>query len=181
MGTGRAFHAQVVQRQPHVMPRDVKLNRVDDRQLNKAHILDDLPFEWLLTSTKRVKPVVDELMEEFSEINEYSGRVGRLKTMLDQLSPGLVGEPAHIDSNGSRYFKFTNDSFNNHRLTQNKGGDFVVYSTVKRRIRSPSMDWQWPGALSNHPGLCGVGASGVLAEVTTGGDAGGQGNEGQRR
>jgi hypothetical protein len=156
MGTGRAFHAQVVQRQPHVMPRDVKLNRVDDRQLNKAHILDDLPFEWLLTSTKRVKPVVDELMEEFSE-------------------------PAHIDSNGSRYFKFTNDSFNNHRLTQNKGGDFVVYSTVKRRIRSPSMDWQWPGALSNHPGLCGVGASGVLAEVTTGGDAGGQGNEGQRR
>ncbi|WP_309891711.1 DUF6402 family protein [Archangium sp.] len=248
---------------PYVMPRDVKLNRVDDRQLNRAHILDDLPFDWLLTSTERVKPVVDELIEEFSEINEYSGRVGRLKNMLDQLSPGLVRlmwrleglglldaakkklvngtrffgdrpaiqleyttqfnfttvgtslwekatdslddvygalgafaiqiavtqisthsshagfpaimideiglyvrdtyefrnessdddqllgywgpkgvlrpslwnyvrEPAHIDSNGSRYLRFTNDSFNNHRRTQNKGGDFVVYSTVKR-------------------------------------------------
>lgn len=51
------------------------------------------------------------------------------------LRPGLVSyftEPDHIDQGNTHYYKVTNDSFNEYRKTWNKGGDFVVFSTVKR-------------------------------------------------
>ncbi len=40
--------------------------------------------------------------------------------------------PSHIDRNGDRYFKVTNGAFNQYRKQKNLGGDFLVFSTVKR-------------------------------------------------
>lgn len=40
-------------------------------------------------------------------------------------------EPNFIDKADLRYFKVTNDSFNNYRKRWSKGGDFLVFSTVK--------------------------------------------------
>lgn len=38
----------------------------------------------------------------------------------------------YIDRNGDRYFKVTNGAFNQYRKQKNRGGDFLVFSTVKR-------------------------------------------------
>ncbi|WP_373386821.1 DUF6402 family protein [Pseudomonas alcaligenes] len=42
-----------------------------------------------------------------------------------------ISSPEHIDRSGSRYFKVTNGAFNKYRQLKNKGGDFLVFSTVK--------------------------------------------------
>ncbi len=50
------------------------------------------------------------------------------------IRPGPIdyfAEPDFIDKSDLRYFKVTNDSFNNYRKRWNKGGDFLVFSTVK--------------------------------------------------
>lgn len=49
--------------------------------------------------------------------------------------PGPIdyyAKPDFIDKDSTRYFKTTNDSFNNYRKTTGKGGDFLAFSTVKR-------------------------------------------------
>ncbi|WP_375769127.1 DUF6402 family protein [Archangium gephyra] len=71
------------------LPMDFKTGRKDARLLDKAHRLEDLPFEWLEKS-KRVGPTVKSVVEELSDVYEFNGRVGRLKNALDQLSPGLI-------------------------------------------------------------------------------------------
>jgi hypothetical protein len=51
------------------------------------------------------------------------------------IRPGPIdylAEPDFIDKAGDRYFKVTNSSFNSYRKKWNKGGDFLVFSTVKR-------------------------------------------------
>lgn len=51
------------------------------------------------------------------------------------IRPGPVDflvAPDYIDRNSERYFKVTNGAFNQYRIQQNKGGDFLVFSTVKR-------------------------------------------------
>ncbi|MBS7690175.1 hypothetical protein I0E98_05585 [Pseudomonas lalucatii] len=51
------------------------------------------------------------------------------------IRPGPIDyltEPDFIDKADARHFKITNDSFNNYRTKWNKGGDFLIFSTVKR-------------------------------------------------
>jgi hypothetical protein len=71
------------------LPMDFKTGRKDARLLDKAHRLEDLPFDWLEKS-KRVGPTVKSVVEELSDVYEFNGRVGRVKKALDQLSPGLI-------------------------------------------------------------------------------------------
>jgi hypothetical protein len=71
------------------LPMDFKTGRKDARLLDKAHRMEDLPFEWLEKS-KRVGPTVKSVVEELSDVYEFNGRVGRVKNALDQLSPGLL-------------------------------------------------------------------------------------------
>jgi hypothetical protein len=72
-----------------VLPMDFKTGRKDARLLDKAHRLEDLPFEWLEQS-KRLGPTVKSVVEELSDVYEFNGRVGRVKQALDQLSRGLI-------------------------------------------------------------------------------------------
>jgi hypothetical protein len=51
------------------------------------------------------------------------------------IRPGPIdylNEPNFIDKAGDRYFKVTNGSFNSYRKKWSKGGDFLIFSTVKR-------------------------------------------------
>jgi hypothetical protein len=51
------------------------------------------------------------------------------------IRPGPVdflAHPDYIDRNKERYFKVTNGTFNQYRSQQKKGGDFLIFSTVKR-------------------------------------------------
>jgi hypothetical protein len=243
------------------LPMDVKEGKLSPKNLAAENLLTDLPFDWLFTSSTRVRDDVEELIAELSNVSEFSGTVGRLKTPLNQLSRGLImlmtrikrighldinantlhnayedfsglsaiqleeisqfnlirigastwekatddlddvygalgsfiikmaatkfrtisidqGYPAiqileiglyvrdtydflntgpdqllgywskrgvirpgpadyyrrpdYIDRNDTRYFKVTNDSFNSYRKKHDKGGDFLVFSTVKR-------------------------------------------------
>jgi hypothetical protein len=82
------------------LERDYKTGKKDARTLDKAHLLDDLSFDWLLSATTRVKPVVDELTAEFADIREFSHRVGKVKGFLSALSPGLIVLLSRLDKLG---------------------------------------------------------------------------------
>ncbi len=56
----------------------------------------------------------------------YWGDGGALDPSLYQ----FLVKPAFIDSDGKRYFRVTNQSFNNYRSTYKKGGDLIVFSSV---------------------------------------------------
>jgi hypothetical protein len=97
------------------LPMDFKTGRKDARTLDKAHLMQDLPFSWLENST-RVGPIVQAVVEELSEVNQFNGRVGRVKNVLDQLSPGMIVLMERLETlglldakkkllvNGSRFF-----------------------------------------------------------------------------
>jgi hypothetical protein len=97
------------------LPMGVKTGRIDARTLDKSHIKQDLPFSWLENS-KRVGPIVKSVVEELSAVNQFNGRVGRVKQALDQLSRGMIVLMERLEAlglldakkrqlrNGSRYF-----------------------------------------------------------------------------
>lgn len=66
------------------------------------------------------------------------------------IRPGPIdyfAEPDYIDKAGKRYFKVTNGAFAQYRKQHQKGGDFMVFSTVKRypvsiRVHLNSIDFQ---------------------------------------
>lgn len=74
----------------YVLPKDVKLGSVSPSTLDPAHLLTDLPFDWLFNSSTRVKDKVEGLVSELSNVTEFNATVGRLKAPLDQLSKGLI-------------------------------------------------------------------------------------------
>jgi hypothetical protein len=82
------------------LPAEYKTGKKDARTLPKEHVLDDLPFDWLLNKSERVKPVVDALIEEFSDVREYNGRLGKVKGFLSTLSPGLIMLLSRMDTMG---------------------------------------------------------------------------------
>ncbi|WP_460164679.1 hypothetical protein [Pseudomonas sp. S2_F03] len=58
--------------------------------LSADKLITDIPFEWLFTGSKRVKPKVDEYIAELSSTSEFNGSAGRVKGSLDELSKGLI-------------------------------------------------------------------------------------------
>lgn len=87
------------------LPMDVKLGKVSPSSLPPARLLTDLPFEWLFSSSTRVKELVTQKVAELNKVEEFNPTVGRLKSPLDQLSRGLVTfmtrlkRIGHIDTN----------------------------------------------------------------------------------
>ncbi|MDF7681136.1 hypothetical protein PT300_11305 [Enterobacteriaceae bacterium ESL0689] len=59
------------------MTQKEKLNKIDISTIEKQHILDDLDFEWLLTSSSRIKPIYDNFVMKVSNIIEYDDFLGR--------------------------------------------------------------------------------------------------------
>ncbi|MFC0667495.1 hypothetical protein E0E54_09405 [Azotobacter chroococcum] len=74
----------------HEMPKAVKLGDIRANTLPPAQLLTDLPFDWLLSASNRVRPIVEEHVAQLTSVTEFSPLVGRLKTPLDQLSKGLM-------------------------------------------------------------------------------------------
>lgn len=72
------------------LPMDVKLGRASPSNLSPAQLLTDLPFEWLLSSSSRISGPINQKVTELSKVEEFNTTVGRLKTPLTQLSPGLI-------------------------------------------------------------------------------------------
>lgn len=64
------------------MSREEKLNKVDVNTVDKSHIIEDLDFDWLLTSSLRIKPIYDAFVEQVSNVIEYNDYLGRKKTNL---------------------------------------------------------------------------------------------------
>ncbi len=71
------------------MTKDEKLNRVDINTIDKNHVLADLDFEWLLTSSSRIKPIYNDFVMKVSNVIEYDDFLGRRKRISNQLSSGL--------------------------------------------------------------------------------------------
>lgn len=71
------------------MTQKEKLNKIDISTIEKQHILDDLEFEWLLTSPSRIKPIYDNFVLKVSNVIEYDDFLGREKQITNQLSNGL--------------------------------------------------------------------------------------------
>lgn len=71
------------------MSREEKLNKVDVNTVDKSHIIEDLDFDWLLTSSLRIKPIYDAFVEQVSNVIEYNDYLGRKKQISQQLSNGL--------------------------------------------------------------------------------------------
>lgn len=59
------------------MSKQEKLNKIDISTIQKQHILDDLEFEWLLTSSSRIKPIYDNFVMKVSSVIEYDDFLGR--------------------------------------------------------------------------------------------------------
>lgn len=75
---------------PYEMPMDVKVGNVSATTLTAQQLLTDLPFDWLFTASTRVKGLIDEMVADLQNVEEFNGVIGRTKTPLTQLSAGLV-------------------------------------------------------------------------------------------
>jgi hypothetical protein len=91
---GWAVAARVMRRwfagQPYELPISVKQGDTAASALNEENLIIDIPFEWLFTGSKRVKPRLDEYIAGFSSLSEFNGSVGRLKGSINELSRGLI-------------------------------------------------------------------------------------------
>lgn len=77
---------------PYVMSAKVKSGRTKASELLAEQVLQDLPFEWLFTSSERIKPVVDKIVGQLKNVENYNSKIGRLLTsspVEKQLSNGL--------------------------------------------------------------------------------------------
>ena len=53
------------------------LNKVDMNTVDKRHVIEDLDFDWLLTSSLRIKPIYDNFVRQVSNVIEYNDYLGR--------------------------------------------------------------------------------------------------------
>lgn len=67
-----------------------KLNKIDMKKIDRIHIVDDLAFEWLYTSSKREAPVIDNYVSNLAYVREYNGYLGRIEGLTNLLSNGLI-------------------------------------------------------------------------------------------
>ncbi len=77
-----------------------KLNKVDMNTVDKRHVIEDLDFDWLLTSSLRIKPIYDNFVRQVSNVIEYNGYLGRKKQISQQLSNGLCYIINRLDESG---------------------------------------------------------------------------------
>ncbi|SEN36407.1 hypothetical protein SAMN05444354_1433 [Stigmatella aurantiaca] len=70
-------------------------------------------------------------------LDNYDNYASAAESAIDERLPivqsfvTIKGNSYHEDSKGNRYFRVTNNSFNSYRSLHQKGGDFMIYSTVK--------------------------------------------------
>jgi hypothetical protein len=76
--------------EPYELPKSVKQGDIAASTLSADKLITDIPFEWLFTGSKRVKPKVDEYIAELSSTSEFNGSAGRVKGSFDELSKGLI-------------------------------------------------------------------------------------------
>lgn len=75
-----------------------------------------------------VRDTYDFLNTQDDQLLGYWGLKGVIRPgPIDYLT-----NPDFIDKDGERYFRVTNNSFNNYRKTLKKGGDLVIFSSVYR-------------------------------------------------
>lgn len=67
-----------------------KQEKLPASTLDKNNLITDIPFDWLLTAADRVKPKVDQFLNELATSNEFNSSVGKSKGFFDELSNGLV-------------------------------------------------------------------------------------------
>ncbi|MFO3839843.1 DUF6402 family protein [Klebsiella grimontii] len=77
-----------------------KLNKVDMNTVDKRHVIEDLDFDWLLTSSLRIKPIYDNFVRQVSNVIEYNDYLGRKKQISQQLSNGLCYIINRLDESG---------------------------------------------------------------------------------
>ena len=77
-----------------------KQNKVDMNTVDKNHIIEDLDFDWLLTSSLRIKPIYDTFVKQVSSVIEYNDYLGRKKQISQQLSNGLCYIINRLDESG---------------------------------------------------------------------------------
>lgn len=77
-----------------------KLNKVDMNTVDKRHVIEDLDFDWLLTSSLRIKPIYDNFVRQVSNVIEYNDYSGRKKQISQQLSNGLCYIINRLDESG---------------------------------------------------------------------------------
>lgn len=88
------------------MPMDVKVGKISATTLTPQQLLIDLPFDWLLTASNRIKGPIDEMISSLQNVEEFNEFIGRKRTPLTQLSRGLVifmtrlNRIGHIDMAG---------------------------------------------------------------------------------
>ncbi|EGL7019121.1 hypothetical protein IMT94_002946 [Salmonella enterica] len=82
------------------MSKQEKLNKVDMHSINKQHIVDDLPFDWLYTASTRVSPIINNVVKNISEVREYNETLGKLKGVANQLSNGLIAMIGRLEHLG---------------------------------------------------------------------------------
>lgn len=76
--------------EPYELSKSVKQGDLAASTLSAEKLLTDIPFDWLFSGSKRVKPKIDEFVAALSSSSEFNNSVGRLKGSLDELSRGLV-------------------------------------------------------------------------------------------
>ncbi|HFT0829704.1 DUF6402 family protein [Klebsiella pneumoniae] len=77
-----------------------KQNKVDMNTVDKNHIIEDLDFDWLLTSSLRIKSIYDTFVKQVSSVIEYNDYLGRKKQISQQLSNGLCYIINRLDESG---------------------------------------------------------------------------------
>ncbi len=97
----KRFMTRWFESRSYELTMDIKTGRKPASAIDKARILDDLPFDWLFSSSARVEPKVKELIKELEDVHENNGRIGRLtNSFLKQLSNGLLVFMKRLDKLG---------------------------------------------------------------------------------
>ena len=87
---------------PYELPMEYKLGKKSANSLPQEHVLSDLPFAWLRTSSARVAPRIDKLVEQLTTVVENDDLAGReADSWFDQLSNGLLQLLKRLDHLGA--------------------------------------------------------------------------------
>ncbi|EOI5782555.1 DUF6402 family protein [Cronobacter malonaticus] len=70
------------------MSKEEKLNKVDMALIDKCHMVEDIPFEWLCTASERVSPVIDNVLESISIVREFNDTLGKIEGGLNNYLMG---------------------------------------------------------------------------------------------
>lgn len=74
----------------YTLPRKAKSGNIPPSALPKNALVTDLPFEWLLTSSTRIKPRIDGILASLSYVNNVNPEVGQINGLFKHLSKGLI-------------------------------------------------------------------------------------------